>query len=56
MLVSEPAWSPDGTRIAYSGRMADDRQHIFVANADGSGRSDITPSSNYAELPTWTGR
>ncbi|MFL5496821.1 MAG: hypothetical protein ACJ8DC_20775 [Gemmatimonadales bacterium] len=45
--VWEPAWSPDGTRIAYTGQ-----GHIFVANADGSGRTDI----GYGHRPTWTGR
>jgi len=30
-----PAWSPDGTRIAFT-RLVDGREQIFVANADGS--------------------
>jgi Tol biopolymer transport system component len=45
--VWEPAWSPDGTRIAYTGE-----GHIFVANADGSGRNDV----GFGHRPTWTGR
>jgi len=45
--VWQPAWSPDGTRIAYSGE-----GRIFVANADGSGRTDVARG----RLPTWTGR
>jgi TolB protein len=45
--VWEPAWSPDGTRIAYTGE-----GHIFVANADGSGRTHV----GFGHRPTWTGR
>jgi hypothetical protein len=30
-------------------------QHVFVANTDGSSRSDLTPDFP-ASLPTWTGR
>ena len=45
--VWEPAWSPDGTRIVYTGE-----GRIFVANADGSGRTDV----GFGHRPTWTGR
>jgi Tol biopolymer transport system component len=48
------AWSPDGTRIAYSSAVTG-VVHVYVANADGSGRTDITPNSERT-LPTWTGR
>ena len=54
MGVWQPAWSPEGTRIAYTGSVGSD-PHVFVANADGSGRNDITPDVP-ASLPTWTGR
>ena len=52
--VWEPAWSPDGTRIGYS-RVVGGDAHIFVANADGSGSTDITPNMD-SSRPTWTGR
>jgi Tol biopolymer transport system component len=50
----EPAWSPDGARIAYSG-VVGQGAHIFVANADGSGRTDVTPQMD-SSRPIWTGR
>ena len=52
--VWEPAWSPDGTRIGYSQVVGGDA-HIFVANADGSGSTDVTPNMD-SSRPTWTGR
>ena len=55
MLVSQPAWSPDGTRIAYAAQV-NFEEHVFVANADGSGRKDLNPSSHESGSPVWTGR
>jgi Tol biopolymer transport system component len=52
--VWEPAWSPDGSRIAYTG-YGGDQAHVFVANADGSGRVDVTPNAG-SSRPIWTGR
>lgn len=56
---ASPAFSPDGQRIALMGRVHD-RWEIFVMNADGSGRQQLTqsaprikaPPSNVA--PTWS--
>lgn len=41
--VTEAAWAPDGTRIAWVARVGDDRQlEVFVSNADGSGARNIS--------------
>jgi Tol biopolymer transport system component len=54
MFVGGLAWSPDGARIAYTG-VVDGQEHVLVANADGSGRTDVTPGMESSH-PTWTGR
>ena len=45
---SDPAWSPDGTRLAFSG---DSIVGIFVINADGTGLVRITHDG---VQPTWS--
>ena len=50
-----PAWSPDGTRIAYESLLGG-HLHIWVMNADGSGQTQLTFSSGVGEDadPTWS--
>ncbi|MBB6073141.1 TolB family protein [Longimicrobium terrae] len=56
----EPAWSPDGARIAFAscelGSSAADvaSRSVVVMNADGSGRRTVTPDSLHAYTPTWS--
>jgi TolB protein len=45
----EPAWSPDGTRIAFA---REDR--IVVMNADGSGQTDLAASPAIHHSITWS--
>jgi hypothetical protein len=47
----EPAWSPDGSRIAFA-----DGAEIWVANADGTGRRQLTRSGHdiVEAQPAWS--
>lgn len=56
----QPAWSPDGQRIAYV-RMGDNSSDIWVMNADGSGARALTKFSSanikanhWAFDPAWS--
>jgi Tol biopolymer transport system component len=53
----EPAWSPDGTQIAFErDNFADDRFRfsVIVMNADGTSQRVLTPKSIAAYTPTWS--
>jgi Tol biopolymer transport system component len=55
-----PAWSPDGTRIAFisdrDGDAEKPQSHLFVMNADGSDVEQLTSSDRVdnAALPAWS--
>jgi Tol biopolymer transport system component len=59
VIEGEPAWSPDGEKIAFSSH-----GNIYVLNADGSGRTQLTDyppgsydyerSSYWAAGPNWS--
>lgn len=55
---AQPAWSHDGSRIAFVCRDAEKRQNLLVMNADGSGLTPVTTfgaddASPRPEFPVW---
>jgi Hsp70 protein/WD40-like Beta Propeller Repeat len=54
-IDSNPAWSPDGTQIAFSRRNSGDNNYdVFVMNADGSGVRPIAETPAVDFKPTWS--
>ena len=54
-----PSWSPDGSQIAFVSAHnlgAFDARHIFVMNADGTGRRNLTEDTGLTDSfsPTWS--
>lgn len=56
----DPAWSPDGSRLAFSSTRDGAHLDIWVVNADGSGLTNLTPLADSTESgqagiePTWS--
>src|SRR3954469_12169802 len=50
--ATEPAWAPDGTKLAYSSKIGG-TGGIFIVNADGSGVRRVTSDVTDGE-PTWS--
>jgi Tol biopolymer transport system component len=48
-----PAWSPDGTKIAYT-RQDGDGSQIYVMNTDGSDPVALTSGSAFKVRPAWS--
>jgi len=51
----QPAWSPDGRRIAYVRRVGGDAE-IFVANANGTNQRRLTRNRGWDGEPDWQTR
>jgi len=50
-----PAWSPDGTKIAFASDR-DGNAEIYVVNADGSGLRNLTNNPASDGAPAWRQR
>jgi Tol biopolymer transport system component/plastocyanin len=52
----QPAWSPDGSRIAFtSDRFAEPFDHdIVVVNVDGTGMTQLTSGPDHDSAPAWS--
>jgi serine/threonine-protein kinase len=48
-----PAWSPDGTQVAFESRVGEVR-HIWVAKSDGTDLQRITTEGTNNERPAWS--
>lgn len=53
-VVEQPAWSPDGTRIAFAALRAGDLGNIFVVDADGTNLQRLTSGSTQKGWPSWS--
>jgi len=49
----EPDWSPDGTRIAFT-RWVGDERSIYVIDADGTNVTRLTSGPKWDEAPDWS--
>jgi Tol biopolymer transport system component len=51
---SDPTWSPDGTRIAFTRIGKEDAGHIYVVDFDGSKLRKLTHANEKNESPVWS--
>ena len=51
---NDAAWSPDGTRIAFTSRRDGGNAEIYVMNADGSNQTRFTVDAATDQQPTWS--
>jgi Tol biopolymer transport system component len=54
MGVSEFAWSPDGSMLAFTGFQEGNDFDLFVVNADGTGLRAVVESPLSEHLPQWS--
>ena len=52
--IEAPAWSPDGSRVAFDGVADDGHIHIFAVNAEGTGLTQITSGDGEEIDASWS--
>jgi Tol biopolymer transport system component len=52
--ASFPAWSPDGSRIAFTGRPPGSTGQIYTARTDGSDPTPLTSDAGRKAVPVWS--
>jgi serine/threonine protein kinase len=50
----DPAWSPDGLRLAFTSLRENNRAQIMLMNLDGSAVTDLTPPAGVDSQPAWS--
>jgi Tol biopolymer transport system component len=53
-LGGRVSWSPDGSRLVYTGIVGGDRPNLFIVNKDGSGRRRISGDAVSDYNPEWS--
>lgn len=48
-----PAWSPDGTRIAFASNREGNFQ-IYLMNSDGTGQTNLSNDEGADDNPSWS--
>jgi Tol biopolymer transport system component len=49
-----PAWSPDGSKIAFTSSRSGDWADIYVMNTDGTGQVNVTRGGHIESHPAWS--
>jgi len=54
LIRRSPAWSPDGSRLAFAEQQSNGKWAIVTMGFDGNGRSRVTSAQISAQEPAWS--